>query len=374
MKKKIAIIGVKGFPAFGGSARATDSVINILKDKYDFTVYTLKSHTDENYFTDASIKQIVLRGFKYNMLLNTFFYYIQATFHVLFRESFDLIHLNHGPSGYILPFLKLKYNVILTLRGVYTPDRYDEKFGFLTNKFFKVFQYIGFKFSDALVSVSKYEMEYCKANSNVNVYHIPNGVNTNETISPEEIGFSEYLLFSANRIYDIKGLDVLFKALNHIEYKGKLLVIGDLSHSAKYKELLEGLGVNLDISYIGLIKDKSLLMKYINQSKIFIFPSRKEGMSNMLLEVVSMKCPVICSSIPANTDFLDASEAIFYETEDYVELGVKIEWAIKNYDDVLDMANKAYEKVVSKYNWYYISELYDNLYTEIINQKHKYVS
>ncbi len=46
-KKKIAVIGLKGLPAFGGTANGGENIIEQLSDKYDFTVYSILSHTSE---------------------------------------------------------------------------------------------------------------------------------------------------------------------------------------------------------------------------------------------------------------------------------------------------------------------------------------
>ena len=43
--KKIAVIGLKGLPAFGGAAAVGESLINKLKNEYNFTVLSTASHT-----------------------------------------------------------------------------------------------------------------------------------------------------------------------------------------------------------------------------------------------------------------------------------------------------------------------------------------
>ena len=46
-KKKIAVIGLKGLPAFGGTANGGENIIEQLSDKYYFTVYSILSHSSE---------------------------------------------------------------------------------------------------------------------------------------------------------------------------------------------------------------------------------------------------------------------------------------------------------------------------------------
>ena len=57
-RKKIAVFGVKGFPAFGGAARANENVIDILKEKYDYTIYAVKTHTDKKGYYNGYYQKV----------------------------------------------------------------------------------------------------------------------------------------------------------------------------------------------------------------------------------------------------------------------------------------------------------------------------
>lgn len=62
-KPRIAVIGLKGLPAFGGAATVGENIINQLKDKYDFTVYSVSSHTDLKTGEYNGYKQIVFKKY-----------------------------------------------------------------------------------------------------------------------------------------------------------------------------------------------------------------------------------------------------------------------------------------------------------------------
>ena len=68
----------------------------------------------------------------------------------------------------------------------------------------------------------------------------------------------------------------------------------------------------MDIIYIDIIKDKDLLISYIRNAKLTVYPSLIEGMSNMLLEIASMKSPLICSDIPENIIVFDKEEMLLF--------------------------------------------------------------
>ena len=113
MKKKIAVIGLKGLPAFGGAATVGENIINQLKDKYEFTVYSISSHTNQQTGQQDGYNQVVFQSIQ-NKKLNTLYYYIKSALHVFFFGHYDLIHLHHSDAVFTLLLLRLRYKVIVT--------------------------------------------------------------------------------------------------------------------------------------------------------------------------------------------------------------------------------------------------------------------
>lgn len=90
-KPKIAVIGLKGLPSFGGAASVGEALINELKSKYDFYVYSLSTHTDKvgayNGFVQIVFKESKVSG------IATFKYYLKSLLHCFFLSKYDIIHL-----------------------------------------------------------------------------------------------------------------------------------------------------------------------------------------------------------------------------------------------------------------------------------------
>ena len=143
-KAKIAVIGLKGLPAFGGAASVGENIIEQLKHRYHFTAYSIDTYTDLPTGRYEGFNQIVFKG-KKPSAFNTFFYYIKSLLHVLFVNQYDLVYLHHAESGFITPFLKLKYQVVVTFHGIFRAHYIDTKFSNFTNHFFKVSQYFNIK-------------------------------------------------------------------------------------------------------------------------------------------------------------------------------------------------------------------------------------
>jgi glycosyltransferase involved in cell wall biosynthesis len=362
-KKKIAVIGLKGLPAFGGAATVGENIINQLQDVYSFTVYSVSSHTNLETGIYNKYYQKVFRKIPIKKI-NVFFYYLRAAFHAVFFVHYDLVHLHHGDGAYILPVLRLKYKVLLTTHGAFEVRDKWKKFKWLLliqDKYFT-------KLASKVTCVSLNEQRMFKDIAKTDAVYIPNGIN----IIPENtLNFipnqHDYLFFGAGRIIKTKGCDILLKALHKIKFEGKLLIAGDINQMPKHKAELEELSKGLDIEFLGIIKDKDKLLSFLKHARLFIFPSTMEAMSIMLLEGASVKTPVVCSDIQENIDIFNDNEMLFFKSGNYHDLAEKIHWALHHPKEMRRKANNAYSKLTNDYNWKGISVKYSELYSELMS-------
>jgi len=134
-----------------------------------------------------------------------------------------------------------------------------------------------------------------------------------------------------------------------------------------YQKELESLAEKLEnIEFVGLIKDRKVLNQYISSAKLFVYPSEIESMSMMMLEVASLKVPMICSRIPENLDVFSKEEVLYFEANNVLDLREKIQWAILHPDKMITYANAAYSKVMNNYIWSNIAPLYANAYQTLL--------
>lgn len=368
-KKRIAIIGLKGLPAFGGASRVGECLIDELKNEYDFTVYSIDSHTELKTGNFNGYYQHVFKRLKNNKL-NVFLYYIRSALHCLFRGNYDMVHIHHVECGYIAPLLRLRYKVIGTAHGGgRNVEQEQDKWSKGDKRLFKIFVYLFLKFCSVVVTVSAPHIPTYQRVTRKKIIHIPNGIYPNEAFEMPEN--KDYIFFAAARIISIKGCHTLLAALDGLNYKGKVLIAGDLDQVAVYKERLLTLSKNLDIEFLGLIKQKSTLMGYLKGARLFVFPSVMEAMSNMLLETASMKTPIVCSDIPENKAIFDDEEVLFFETENVADLQSQLGWALDHKEEMNQMADRAFEKLERTYLWKDIAQAYDKIYQNPAAEKVK---
>jgi glycosyltransferase involved in cell wall biosynthesis len=366
MKPKIVVIGLKGLPAFGGAATVGENIIEQLKDNYDFTVLSVASHTalKSGYIDD--IKQIVFNRCTKSSF-NTLIYYLRCLFHCLIHK-YDLVHLHHAESGFIVPLLRLKYKIVVTFHGV--GESRDPKFSYFHNMFFKISAKINVNYANEIVSVSQPDQDYVFQKYRKKIRYIPNGIKicSNNVINKKSKDSNNYILFAAGRIYQIKGLHLLLKAVSILNMSIKIKIAGDLDQVDVYKSEILMLSKELNVEFLGLIKKRYELYKLIGEANLFVFPSLTEAMSIMLLEVVSMKTPVIASDIQSNKVIFSDDELLYFKNNDANDLAEKIEYAIGHRDEMELMAFKAYEKIKYYYTWNAVGQQYKVIYNNLIER------
>ena len=363
-KKRIAVIGLKGLPPFGGAANVGDTIIERLSGKYDFTIYATASHTTHKGDYKGA-RQIVFARFPIKKL-NVFYYYIASAFHAVFTRKYDLVHLHHMDGAFTMLLLRLRYKVVATSHGL--PYQHS-KWSKWLYPYFKLNEWFQARLSNHLTVVARSHIPiYARLVNTKKISYIPNGV-IPATPSTADIGPGGYILFAAGRILPIKGLHFLLTALHRIEYKGRLIVLGDYNQLKDYSQEIVKLAEGLDVEFKGLVKDKTMLNAYIAHARLFVFPSTHEAMSMMLLEVASLHTPVICSDIVPNTDVFDPEEMLFFRSGDAADLAAKLEWALSHPEEMKTFAEKAWRSQVAKYDSSVTTSQYDQMFQRFLTSQ-----
>ncbi len=363
-KKRIAIIGLKGLPPFGGAATVGDNIIEQLSREFDFTIYATASHTHHKGDYKGA-HQIVFRKFPIRQL-NVFYYYIASAFHAVFTRRYDAIHLHQMDGAFILLLLRLRYKVVATSHGLtYRHTKWNK----WSRPYFKLNEWFQARLSNHLTVVSKSLVpHYEKLIPTNRISYIPNGV---AAIPPAALSLSstDYLLFAAGRIIPTKGLHILLSALHKAGFKGKLIVLGDHSQLKEYSRELFDLATGLDVEFKGLIKEKPLLNAWIAGARLFVFPSTYEAMSMMLLEVASLQTPVLCSDIIENTDIFDRDELLFFRSGSDNDLADRLDWALAHPTEMQTFAGKAFRSLMDKHQWAIIARQYAGIFDRLTTRK-----
>lgn len=359
---KIAILGIKTLPAYGGTDRVVEKLLEHLTTEDDYYVY-LTSDNKVKLTLSENIHLILIPYIK-GKHIGAFSYFLLCTLHYLFIGRYDIAHIHNSDFGLFCALLKLKRRVKVI--GTFHGNPYErKKWGRFAQYYLRLSESFFLRYCDRLTSVSKR-----KNASKNNIVYIPNGMeNTNNLVGKSNFPYEsyclvkgDYILFACGRLDSTKGLHLLLNAYLEDGIKNKLLVVGDFNHDADYSMRIE----NLKSDYPNIILHKSLLDKntlidVILNCKIFVFPSEIEAMSMMLLEVISCRKLVVCSNISENVEIVGEDYKYLFSLQKKGDLKQKLLSALedKNYEPYIE---ELYRLCYSKYNWNTIAEKYREIY------------
>ncbi|MCR4675246.1 MAG: glycosyltransferase [Lachnospiraceae bacterium] len=131
----------------------------------------------------------------------------------------------------------------------------------------------------------------------------------------KELGIknNEYMLFSVGELNDNKNHETVLEVLRELnDDKLKYFICGIGSKREYYEELITSWGMNDRIMFLGFRDDlKELYMS----ADLFIFPSKREGLSVALMEGIASKAPTIASDIRGNNELVVSKDCRFSATD-----------------------------------------------------------
>jgi len=366
---QVAVIGTRGFPNIqGGVEKHCESFYPLIAKndpKIKLTVFRRKPYVTENASAsfEHSIQFMDLWTIR-NKYLETLAHSFQAAVICLFKRP-DLVHIHNIGPALVLPLLKLAgLKVVVT----YHSDNYNhEKWGIVARKILKTGEWLVGRMADRIIVVSKRQLALF--NDKSRVINIPNGVTISESsISAEIIPAQgvlpgQYILAVA-RFVPEKGLDLLVKAFK--AYKGdlKLVIAGDADHETDYsRELKQQMADDPRIIGTGYITGDRLTWLFSN-ARLFVLPSRHEGLPIALLEALGYGLPGLSSDIPANSE-LELPDERYFKAGDVEDLLCKLETLA----DIMmpqEEKERQIKRISESYDWNVVAEKTMDVYNEML--------
>ena len=163
---------------------------------------------------------------------------------------------------------------------------------------------------------------------NEKFYYLNNIIEDTKKVSFKE-NVSELNGVVVSRLTHNKGIDVLIRAMNElVDTKIKIDIYGVGQEYQKLSKLISNENV--------LIKKESVNMENIlTRYNFFVLPSRKEGMSNVLLEAqYNNLFSIVSDCKTGNKEIIELTEnGVIFESENYQDLKDKlINFSISKYD------------------------------------------
>jgi len=211
------------------------------------------------------------------------------------------------------------------------------------------------------------------------VVRIANGIGLDELVSQydraalgSDLGWGPDMrvVTFVGRLVPAKGLDWLLDVWAEVvrrEPRGRLLIVGDGPERRALEANMRALGIEHAVTFVGHQED---VYRFLAVTDVFVLPSRKEGVSNALLEAMSQGLPVIAAD-----DELGGNREVVRDGVDgyLVGLGDSVRFAealLRLLSDPKlrrDVGRRARCRIEQEFSLQRITDRYLELYEELLN-------
>lgn len=165
-----------------------------------------------------------------------------------------------------------------------------------------------------------------------------------------------------------KGVDILFNIWKKNKPNAELILCGPIGKDESINSQIESL-LDYDINYLGELDRNQVIDQYL-KADYFIFPSKREGMPNVVLESMSFGLPVIANKIEGVTDFLlEDNRGILIKDNNINEWERVINNLILNNEKLEKEAFAAYNWVVKNSSFEAVGKKMEEMYIKLLKNE-----
>lgn len=168
-----------------------------------------------------------------------------------------------------------------------------------------------------------------------------------------------------------KKIDLILLAIKEISEKHKnfkLIIVGDGPQEKKLKENVVELKLEKFVIFKGRCSQQEIV-KYYNQSNVFLNMSQAEGFATICLEAMASGLAVVSSRVGGFQDIIeDGLDGYIIDQGDYIAMSKRIIKLIEDPELISQIGNRAQLKIEKSYDWEKaIIPKYLNIYKNILN-------
>jgi glycosyltransferase involved in cell wall biosynthesis len=293
---------------------------------------------------------------------DSLFHSLKATFDVIIHNRADIIHLHSGANSIWSIFLRLAGKKVIVTQ--FAMDWKRDKWPWYGKLFYRISNYITAYFPNEVVFDNIFAMEYFEKKFRRKYNNIPYG---SEVPSVSEISgvlnrlnlvAGDYFLFVGRFIPD-KGLHLLIEAFKDLKTDKKLVIVGGAPNPGDYESKIKNIKDHRIIFPGYLYGDDTNVL--IKNAFAYVQPSLIEGLSPVILTVMGLGTPLICSDIIENI-FITKQNALHFKSGDAKSLKEVLEFALKNYETIWQKAESGKMDIQLRFNWELVSDQYIELF------------
>jgi len=219
-----------------------------------------------------------------------------------------------------------------------------------------------------IIAISRWEYPYLNklGIKNSKIEYVSNGIPAEFFKKQRNFGNKVRKVLFFGRIIPVKDLKTLLRAWSMIEKENKaieLSIVGPADEN--YKKELDSLIRELklrNVKFLGAVFDLKKKIAVYDRADIFVLPSKREGMPQVLVEAMARGNIVIASDITANKEIVkDGKNGFLFKQGDAEELADKLKMVIGEYGRLKKIAQGGM-KDSSAFRWSELSAKLEKVY------------
>jgi len=293
---------------------------------------------------------------------DTLIHSFKATFDIIAHNKAEVIHIHSGANSIWALLLRLAGKRVFISQ--FAMDWKRDKWPWYGKLFYRLSNYLTAVVPTGVVFDNIFTKEYFEKKFKRQFYFIPYGsevkVPPSESDILKKLGLSSgnYFLFVGRFIPD-KGVHLLVKAFQKVNTEKKLVLVGGAPNPDSYEKAIRKTNDNR-IIFAGYVygDDTNILMK---NAFVYVQPSLIEGLSPVILTVMGLGTPLICSDIVENK-FITGENATHFKSGSVDSLAEKINYSLTHIKSLTEMARRGQEDILNRFNWDSITDQYFALF------------
>jgi glycosyltransferase involved in cell wall biosynthesis len=196
---------------------------------------------------------------------------------------------------------------------------------------------------------------------------IPNGISITAVRKGEPV--QDRVIFTGNLYQQpAKGVDILLQAWSVVIKdfpNASLWIIGDGVNDA-YMKYVQELSIAGSVKFMGKIDD---VRSCLETAGLFVLPSRREGMSNALMEAMLCGLPCVATDISGSRDLIkNGVNGIIVPPANVAKLAEAIGYMLQHREEAIRMGRKAQETIINEFGIDRIAGMYEGLYQTLVQK------
>jgi len=293
---------------------------------------------------------------------DSFFHSCKATFDVIIHNRADVIHLQSGANSIWSIFLRLAGKRVIVSQ--FAMDWKRDKWPWYGKLFYRLSNYLTAYLPNKVVFDNIFTQQYFEKRFKRKYRFIPYGSEVpsfsknSDVLDRLTLSPGGYFLFVGRFIPD-KGLHLLIEAFKNLRTEKKLVLVGGDPNPGNYESTIRST-TDPRIVFPGYLYGDDV-NTLIRNAFVYVQPSLIEGLSPVILTVMALGTPLICSDIKENM-FIVKENAFHFKSGSAEELMGMLDLSLKNYDVLRQKAAVGKIDIQARFNWESVSDEYIELF------------